>query len=86
MLKKVLLMNRSAARHAVWNARVTTTLVEMAALVKCMMQYAQVVESRARFLSSRAMTALCIAAIVLEDRCEFKGVFFREHAFLMLIK
>lgn len=60
-------MSHSVASHVVMHARLTT-LVQMAALVRCLTQFALNVEKLARFLSSLAQTVLYTAAIVSEDK------------------
>lgn len=67
MHKKVLRMNRSAAKRAVMHAK--TILVVMVVLaVRCMTRYAHRVEKPARFLLSLVETVRYTAAAASRDK------------------
>lgn len=65
MLKRASQMNPSAANPAVMHVKMQEAL-PMAASVKCSRQFAPDAERPAKFLSSLAMIALCIAATALQ--------------------
>ncbi len=74
-LKKVLLMNLSAANPAVMHVKMQEAVLTAAAVpVRCSKQLAPVAEKLAKFPSSQAMIALFIAVTALQTEDKLKIV------------